>query len=74
MSKKQFDEMAEEYDFSMGERGKFFREGAVLSPPVYLEPAILTSLQAKAQARGLTLNVLVNQLLKKDIELLDAAG
>lgn len=47
---------------------------AVLSPPVYLEPGVLKFLQARAQARGMTLNMLVNQLLKKDIELIEAAG
>ncbi|MFM9865705.1 MAG: hypothetical protein ACKVRO_19090 [Micropepsaceae bacterium] len=74
MSKKQMDEMAEEYDFSQGERGKFYRKGAVLSPPVYLEPGVLKFLQARAQARGVTLTMLVNELLRKDIELIQSAG
>jgi len=30
--------MKKEYDFSQGERGKFFRPGAKLNLPVYLEP------------------------------------
>ena len=30
--------MKKEYDFSKGERGKFFRPGAKLNLPVYLEP------------------------------------
>ena len=29
--------MKKEYDFSKGERGKFFRPGAKLNLPVYLE-------------------------------------
>lgn len=74
MSKKQVDEMAEEYDFSKGQRGKFYREDAVLSPPVHLEPDVLKFLQARAAARGTTLNALVNQLLKKDIELIESAS
>ena len=74
MSKKQTDEMAEEYDFSKGERGKFHKAGATLSPPVHLEPEVLEFLQARAKARGTTLNALVNQLLKKDIELIESAG
>ena len=72
--KHRIDEMAEEYDFSKGERDKFFREGTMLSPPVHLEPGVLTFLQAKAQARGISLDTLVNQLLKKDIELIKSAG
>jgi hypothetical protein len=30
--------MKDEYDFSQGERGKFFREGATLTPFVHLDP------------------------------------
>jgi hypothetical protein len=30
--------MKKEYDFSKGERGKFFRPDAKLNLPVYLEP------------------------------------
>jgi hypothetical protein len=30
--------MKKEYDFSRGERGKFYRPGARLNVPVYLEP------------------------------------
>jgi hypothetical protein len=74
MSKNQIDEMAEEYDFSKGERGKFYSAGAALSPPVHLEPEVLKFLQATAKARGTTLDALVNQLLKKDIELMESAG
>ncbi len=74
MSKKQIDEMAEEYDFSKGERGKFHRPGATLSPPVHLEPDVLRFLQAKADAQKTTVNALVNEILKKDIELIETVG
>jgi len=30
--------MKKEFDFSKGERGKFYRPGAKLNLPVYLEP------------------------------------
>lgn len=63
-----------EYDLSGGVRGKFYREGAVLVPPIHLEPAILAFLEARARARGTTVNALVNALLKKDIELIEAAS
>ena len=68
------DTMKDEYDFSTGTCGKFFAEGATYSPQVHLDSEVLKYLQAKAQARGTTLNELVNQLLKKDIELIEAAG
>ena len=65
--------MKDEYDFSKGERVKFHRPDAVLTPPVHLDPAVLAFLTARAEARGITLNELVNALLKKDIELIEAA-
>ena len=65
--------MKDEYDFSKAERGSFYRADAVLTPPVHLDPEVLTFLTARAEARGVSLNELVNALLKKDIELIEAA-
>jgi hypothetical protein len=62
--------MRDEYDFSNAERGKFYREGAELHLPVYLDTQVQTTLAALAQAKGMELAVLVNDLLKKDIELI----
>jgi hypothetical protein len=67
------EEMRDEYEFSNAERGKFYRPDAVLAPPVHLDPEVLAFLSARAQARGITLSQLVNALLKKDIELIEAA-
>jgi hypothetical protein len=67
------DEMKDEYDFSKAPRGRFFRQDAALAPPVHLDPEVLAFLTARAQARGMPLNELVNALLKKDIELIEAA-
>ncbi|HUZ12427.1 MAG TPA: hypothetical protein VMU93_06240 [Caulobacteraceae bacterium] len=66
--------MKKEYDFSGAERGKFFRAGAVLVPPVRLEADVLRFLLERASARGATLDQLVNELLRKDIELIEAAS
>jgi len=65
--------MKDEYDFSKAKRGRFFRQDAILTPPVHLDPEVLAFLTARAQARGIPLNELVNELLKKDIELIGAA-
>jgi predicted HicB family RNase H-like nuclease len=62
-----------EYDFSSAERGKFHRPEMELSPPVRLEPGVLKWLTSHAQSKGTTLNELVDALLKKDIELIEAA-
>ena len=66
--------MKQEYDFSGAARGKFFRPGAQLIPPVHLEPDVLVYLAAHAKARGTSLSTLVNELLKKDIELIETVG
>ncbi len=66
--------LKDEYDFKGAERGKFHRKDAVLVPPVRLETEVLQFLLERAQARGATLNELVNELLRKDIELIEAAG
>jgi hypothetical protein len=67
------DDMKDEYDFSKADRGRFYRKDAVLAPPVHLDPDVLAFLTARARARGIPLDELVNELLKKDIELIEAA-
>jgi predicted HicB family RNase H-like nuclease len=57
--------MKDEYDFSNAERGKFYRPNLRLIPPLRLEPEVLDFLATRAQERGVTLNQLLNQLLKK---------
>ena len=63
--------MKNEYDFSKGTQGKFFRAGATLVPPVHLDPENLRYLSERARARGVSLSELVNRLLQKDIELIE---
>ena len=65
--------MQDEYGFSNAERGKFFKPDVRLTPPVRLEPHVLDFLTRRAQSKGITLNALLNTLLKKDIELIEAA-
>jgi len=67
------DDMPAEIDFSKGMRGKFFRPDARLSLPVYLDAEVQDYLAARAKARGVDVGQLVNELLKKDIELIEAA-
>lgn len=60
--------MREEYDFSKGERGEFYNPSATMNMPVYLDAEVLDYFAAKAKAKGVELNRMVNDLLKKDIE------
>lgn len=69
----QGDDIPAAIDFSHGTRGKFFTPGATLNRPVYLDAQVQAWLAARAQARGIEVEQLVNELLKKDIELIEAA-
>ena len=65
------DHMPAAIDFSTCTRGKFFRAAARLNLPVYLDDQVQTTLAALANAKGIDLSPLVNDLLKKDIELIE---
>ena len=64
--------MRDEYHFSKGERGKFFKPDAQLNLPVYLDDEVRAYLQRQAVAKGKELNEIVNEMLKKDIDLVAA--
>jgi hypothetical protein len=63
-----------EYNFAKGVRGKFHRPGATLQVPVYLEPEVLAFLSAKAEKKGVEIDRIVNDLLKRDIAIIETAG
>ena len=65
--------MKDEYDFSNAQQGKFYKPDLRQIPPVRLDPQVLDFLVKRAEAKGTTLNELLNALLKKDIELIEAA-
>lgn len=65
--------MKDHYDFSKGERGKFYRPEAVFRLPVYLDEKVQSYLTAKADAKGVDLADLVNDMLRKDIEIIEMA-
>lgn len=67
------DDMPAEIDFSGGARGKFYRKDAQLQLPIHLETSVQNTLAALANAKGVDLSVFVNDLLKKDIELIQMA-
>jgi hypothetical protein len=63
--------MNDEYDFSQGLRGKFYRPDTQLNLPVYLDPDVLNYLSIKAKAKGIEVNEIINDLLRKDIALIE---
>jgi post-segregation antitoxin (ccd killing protein) len=50
-----------------------YKPGERLSLPVYLDAEVQDYLAERARARGIEVAQLVNELLKKDIELIEAA-
>jgi len=61
--------MKAEYDFSKAERGKFYRDHAKFNIPVYLDEDILEYFSQRAKEKGVSLDDLINALLKQGIAL-----
>ncbi len=64
--------MKEKYDFSKGTRGRFYNPDAIFKEPVYLDEEIQNYLTVCANSQGIELSELVNRLLRKDIESIEA--
>jgi hypothetical protein len=64
--------MKREYDFSKGTRGKFYKPGAQLNLPIYLDAKVQAYLAETANKKGMQLSDIVNDLLKRDIEIIKA--
>jgi hypothetical protein len=65
--------MEKEYDFSKGERGKFYNKTAKFHLPVYLEPEIESFFSNLAIKQKSNLTQIINNLLVKDKELIEMA-
>src|ERR1043166_6644435 len=65
--------MPDEIDFSEGTRGKFYRPNAKLNLPVYLEADVQDYLGRLAARKGGSLSDLTNDLLKKEIAIIEGA-
>lgn len=65
--------MKAEYDFSTGERGKFYRPEASLKLPVYLEPDVDAFMRQVSLKTGKDVEKLVNDWLRNNIKLVESA-
>lgn len=63
--------MKREYDFSKGVRGKFYRKGAELRLPIYLDAKLQEQLERLARKNGKDIGEIVNQLVQKEVELIE---
>lgn len=64
--------MKKHYDFSKGERGKFYHPNAVFNIPIYLEQNVAQFIKEIAESRNTNMNDIVNTLLMKDKELMES--
>lgn len=64
--------MKPEYDFSRSERGKFYRKGAEIRLPIYLNAKLQHRLEQVAKKRGKNLGEVVNQILTEEVERVEA--
>ncbi len=64
--------MKDQYDFSKGERGKFFRLNAELRLPIYLNADVQAYLTERAAEKGIPLGDMVNALLKQEIQIIES--
>ncbi len=65
--------MRKEYDFSRGERCKFYHPDVELNLPVYLDPDVAAFLRELAEKKGTDVESVVNDWLRKSIDLVQSA-
>ncbi len=63
--------MKRQYDFSKAVRRKFYREGAELRLPIYLDAKLQRQLELIARKKGKEVGDVVNHLVKKEVELIE---
>jgi hypothetical protein len=66
------EDLPAEIDFSGGTRGKFYRSNARFNLPVYLDTDVQAYLTALAAKKGVALSELANDLLRKEIAIIEA--
>ena len=66
--------MKKEYDFSKGERGKFYHPDAEFDIPIYLEPDMSDYIRTIASGKNIDISDIVNDWLRKDIALIQSAN
>jgi hypothetical protein len=64
--------MKAEYDFSKAEQGKFYDPSATFHYSIYLEPDVDDFLNKIAQEKNIDLQILVNQLLRNNIQMIQS--
>jgi hypothetical protein len=66
--------MKNEYDFSGGKRGRFFKPDAEINLPVYLNADVLAFVQNIAKKKNSDVSVVVNQLIHSDMQIAECVA
>ncbi len=61
--------MKKEYDFSQGERGKFYKPNVKLNIPVYLDDDVFVFVNNIAKEKESDISLIVNQLIHSDMQI-----
>ena len=63
--------MKREYDFPKGARGKFYRKGADVRLPIYLDTKLQARLERIARKTGAEVGDVVNQWIRREVEFIE---
>ncbi len=63
--------MKKEYDFSKGERGKFYSPYAKLNMPIYLDEKVIAFIENIANKKGTDFSSVANQILRSNMQLVE---
>jgi hypothetical protein len=63
--------MKKEYDFTNAQQGKFYIPIEEIEAPIYLEKDVAHFFAERLKGNTQTLQALVNELLRKDIEIVN---
>ncbi len=66
--------MKKEYDFSKGERAKFFSKNVKLNIPIYLDSKTLSFVESIAEKKKSDISKVVNDLIKTDMKIAEYVG
>jgi hypothetical protein len=61
--------MKRDYDFSKGERGKFYNKNAALNLPIYLEPDVKKFVEKITKKKNKNIQDGVNVIIKDNMKL-----
>ena len=64
--------MRKEYNFSKGERGKFYHPDVKLKLPIYLDEEVIAFIEDIANKKGTDFSFVANQLLRSNMQLAEA--